>query len=398
MPHYTYLIVGGGMTADAAIGGIREVDPTGSIGLVSAESHPPYDRPPLSKGLWKDKPLDSIWRKTDRTGVTLHLGTQARTLDAQNKRVVDDKGTVYTFDRLLLATGGAPRRLPFGGDDIIYFRDLDDYERLRALAEHGQRFAIIGGGFIGAEIAAALSMSGKKVVMVFPEDGICSRIFSADLVKFLNEFYREKGVEVLAGENVTGSEMREGKPLLKTHTQIHGDREIAADGVVAGIGIVPGVELAEAAGLEVDNGIHVDGGLRTSHQDIYAAGDVANFHSSALDQRRRVEHEDNANVMGRLAGQAMAGRSVTYDYLPYFYSDLFELGFEAVGEVDARLETVADWKEPHREGVVYYLRNGRVRGVLLWNTWGQVDAARKLIAETGPFSAENLRGRLPEVA
>jgi 3-phenylpropionate/trans-cinnamate dioxygenase ferredoxin reductase component len=145
----------------------------------------------------------------------------------------------------------------------------------------------------------------------------------------------------------------------------------------------------------VDNGIRVDRGLRTSHPDIYAAGDVANFYNPALDQRLRVEHEDNANTMGRLAGQAMAGRTVSYDHLPFFYSDLFELGYEAVGAVDARLETAADWKKPFREGVVYYLRDGRVRGVLLWNVWKQVDSARKLIAEAGPFRAENLRGRLP---
>ena len=396
MPNYTYLIVGGGMTADAAIGGIREVDPSGSVGLIGADSHPPYDRPPLSKGLWKGKPLESIWRKTDRQGVTLHLGRQARTLDPPNKRVTDDQGTVYTFDKLLLATGGTPRRLPFGGDDIIYFRTLDDYERLRALTGQGQRFAVIGGGFIGSEIAAALTMNGKNVVMAFPGDGIGSRIFPADLARFLNDFYRQKGVEVLAGERVTGWEMRQGKPVLKTrNAQTQGDREIAADAVVAGIGIQPNVELAQAAGLEVDNGIRVDRGLRTSHPDIYAAGDVANFYNPALDQRLRVEHEDNANTMGRLAGQAMAGRTVSYDHLPSFYSDLFELGFEAVGEVDARLETVADWKEPYREGVVYYLRDGRVRGVLLWNVWEQVDAARKLIAEAGPFRPEDLKGRLP---
>jgi NADPH-dependent 2,4-dienoyl-CoA reductase/sulfur reductase-like enzyme len=154
------------------------------------------------------------------------------------------------------------------------------------------------------------------------------------------------------------------------------------------------VELAQWAGIEVDNGIRVDRDLRTSHPDIYAAGDVANFYNPALDQRLRVEHEDNANAMGRLAGQAMAGRTVSYDHLPSFYSDLFELGFEAVGEVDARLETIADWNEPFREGVVYYLQNGRVRGVLLWNVWEQVDAARKLISEAGPFRAEDLRGRL----
>jgi 3-phenylpropionate/trans-cinnamate dioxygenase ferredoxin reductase component len=165
--------------------------------------------------------------------------------------------------------------------------------------------------------------------------------------------------------------------------------------LVAGIGIQPNVELARAAGLEVDDGIRVDRGLRTSHPDVYAAGDVANFYNPALDQRLRIEHKDNANTIGRLAGQAMAGRTVSYGHLPFFYSDLFELGFEAVGEVDARLETVADWKEPYREGVVYYLRAGRVRGVLLWNIWEQMGVARSLIAEPGPFRPEDFKGRLP---
>lgn len=396
MPHYKFLIIGGGMTADAAIGGIRETDPDGSVGLIGVETRPPYNRPPLSKGLWKGKPLDSVWRKTDRQGVTLHLGRQAQSLDLQNNRVTDDQGTGYTYDKLLLATGGAPRRLPFGGDKIIYFRTLDDYQRLWALTEPCQRFAIVGGGFIGSEIAAALTMNGKNVVMAFPGAGIGSRIFPADLSKSLNDFYREKGVEVLPGERATGWEMRQGKPLLKTHNaQTRSDREIMAEVVVAGIGIRPNVELAQTAGLKVDNGIHVNCNLRTSHPNVYAAGDVANFYNPALGQRLRVEHEDNANTMGRQAGQAMAGRAISYDYLPFFYSDLFELGFEAVGEVDARLETVADWKEPYREGVVYYLRDGRVRGVLLWNVWDQVDSARKLIADPGPFRAEDLRGRLP---
>jgi 3-phenylpropionate/trans-cinnamate dioxygenase ferredoxin reductase component len=239
-------------------------------------------------------------------------------------------------------------------------------------------------------------MNGKKVVMAFPEAGIGSRMFPHDLAKFLNDFYQRKGVEVLAGEQVTGLETRAGRPVLRVrNTQSQGEREVVADGVVAGIGIQPNVELAQAAGLKVENGICVDVCLRTSHPDIYAAGDVANFHNPALDRRLRVEHEDNANTMGRIAGQAIAGRAVIYHHLPFFYSDLFELGYEAVGEVDSRLETVADWKEPYREGVVYYLRDGRVRGVLLWNVWEQVDAARKLIAEPGPFHPKDLKGRLP---
>lgn len=167
---------------------------------------------------------------------------------------------------------------------------------------------------------------------------------------------------------------------------------------MAGIGIQPDVELARQAGLAVDNGIIVDEFLRTSHPSIYAAGDVAAFVNPAIGNRIRVEHEDNALTMGRAAGRAMAGQAEPYDHLPFFYSDLFELGYEAVGEVDARLETVADWIEPFRQGVVYYLRGQRVRGVLLWNVWGQVEAARRLIAMPGPFRPADLKGRLPEAA
>jgi 3-phenylpropionate/trans-cinnamate dioxygenase ferredoxin reductase component len=396
MASYKYLIVGGGMTADAAAHGIREFDRNGSIGLIGAEPHPPYNRPPLSKGLWKGKSPESIWRKKDDLGVTFHLGRQARSLDAPNKRVTDDQGNVHSYEKLLLATGATPRRLPFGAEQIIYFRTLDDYQRLRALAERGRRFAVIGGGFIGSEVAAALAMNGKQVVLAFPDAGIGSRMFPADLARFLNEFYRQKGVEIRAGATVVGMEGWPDQPILKTReAQTRSDRDVSVDGVVAGIGVQPNVELAQAAGLKVDNGIRVDGSLRSSHPDIYAAGDVASFHNPDLDQWLRVEHEDNANTMGSMAGRAMAGQPVAYDHLPSFYSDLFDLGYEAVGEVDARLETAADWKEPYREGVVYYLRAGRVRGVLLWNVWDQVDAARHLIAEPGPFKAADLKGRLP---
>src|SRR5207253_3581200 len=157
----------------------------------------------------------------------------------------------------------------------------------------------------------------------------------------------------------------------------------------------PNAELAESLGLDLENGIKVDEFLRTSHPGIHAAGDVAAFYNPALGKRIRVEHEDNANSMGRLAGRNMAGMSEPYHHLPFFYSDMFELGYEAVGEVDSHLETFADWKRPNEEGVVYYLKDGRVRGVLLWNVWEQVEAARKLIAAPGPFNPENLKGRLP---
>ncbi len=391
MMNYPYLIIGGGMTAAAAVNGIREVDTTGGIGLISAEADAPYDRPPLSKALWKGKALDSIWRKLARKGVTTHLGRLVREIDPARKRVVADAGDVFTYGKLLLATGGRARRLPFDDGQIINFRTVAHYRRLRALAEHGKRLAVIGGGFIGSEIAAALALNGKKVVMIFPGQDVGERVFPRALAHYVSGFYRAKGVELLAGEKIVGLETRGHQRILTTAT----GREIAVDGVVAGMGIEPNVELAQASGLKVEDGIVVDEFLRTSHPDIHAAGDVASFHNPALDKRVRVEHEDNANVMGRTAGRNMAGQAEPYHHLPFFYSDLFELGYEAVGEVDARLKTFADWKRPNEEGVIYYLRNNRVRGVLLWNVWEQVEAARQLIAEPGPFTARNLAGRLP---
>lgn len=397
MPHYPYVIIGAGMTAAAAVEGIREVDRNGTIGIFGAEMDPPYNRPPLSKGLWKGDALESIWCATDEAGPELHLGRRIQALDPQNKQVTDDQGAAYSFDKCLLATGGTPRRLPFGGDQIIYFRTLGDYRRLRALVEHHQRFAVIGGGFIGSEIAAALAMNGKQVTMVLSQSGIAERIFPRSLTHFVSAYYRQKGVELLIEATALGLETRDGQMTLKTRgTKSSSERDIRVDGVVAGIGTQPNVELARAAGLAVDNGIMVDELLRTSHPDVFAAGDVAAFSNPALGKRIRVEHEDNANVMGRQAGRAMAGQIEPYRHLPFFYSDLFELGYEAVGEVDARLETLEDWTEPYREGVVYYLRDGRVRGVLLWNVWKQVDAARRLIAEPGPFHTGDLKGRLSE--
>ena len=392
MPHFKYLIVGGGMTADAAVNGIRESDRDGSIGLISGEQNAPYNRPPLSKGLWKGDAPDSIWRGTDKQSVTLHLSRKAQSLDAPKKSVTDDQGNVYTFEKLLLATGATPRQLPGGDGSIIYYRTIEDYRNLRALTEKGRRFAVIGGGFIGWEIAAALAMNGKEAVMLFPGEAIGDHIYPADLARFLNDFYRQKGVNIVPRSTVVGLEKTAQGTKVKTQSQ----DEFLVDGVVAGIGVTPNVELAQSAGLKVDNGIVVDEFLRTSVPDVYAAGDVANFHNPALEKRLRVEHEDNDNTMGREAGRAMAGKASPYDHLPFFYSDLFDLGYEAIGELDPRLETVADWKEPYREGVVYYLRDARVRGVLLWNVWGQVDAARQLIAEPGPFRATDLKGRLPK--
>jgi NADPH-dependent 2,4-dienoyl-CoA reductase/sulfur reductase-like enzyme len=393
--HYKYVIVGSGMTGDAAIGGIREIDSDGSIGLFGIESDAPYDRPHLSKGLWKGESLDDIWRDTNRDGVDLHLGRKIENLDLESKAVTDDQGNSHTFEKLLLATGGTPRRLPFGGDNVIYFRTVEDYRRLRALADDKATFLVIGGGFIGSEIAASLKKNEKQVTMVFPEDSIGSRVYPADLSAFLNDYYREQGVEVLAGRLVKGIERRGDQVAVTVGDADSADtREIVVDGVVAGLGIEPNVELAEQAGLKADNGIWVDENLNAGHPDIYAAGDVANYYNDALETRIRVEHEDTANTMGAVAGKALAGSGEPFRNVPYFWSDFFDMGYEVMGRIDSRLETVADWKDDLKEGVVYYMEGTRVRGVLLWNMWDKWGPAGELIADLGPFTHDDLKGRI----
>ena len=216
--HHKYLIIGGGMTADAAVQGIREIDSEGSIGLIGAEVDRPYNRPPLTKGLWKGDQFESIWRKATEANAELYLGRTVKTLDLWRRQVSDEHGEAFTFEKLLLATGGTPRLLPFGGDDVIYYRTVRDYSRVRDLTQKGNRFAVIGGGFIGSEIAAALALNHKEVVMLFPGAGIGDRMFPRDLSFSLNRYYEEHGVEVQTGTRVTRVDRRGEKLVIETET------------------------------------------------------------------------------------------------------------------------------------------------------------------------------------
>lgn len=390
MKNYKYLVIGGGMTGDAAVREIRDRDPQSSIGMIGTETDMPYSRPPLTKGMWKGRPFEKIWRGTDKHNVEFHLGRTVVKIDPAAKRVQDLEGEEYGYEKLLLATGGSTNRLPFGGEDIIYYRTLKDYQRLRALTEQGKRFLVIGAGFIGSEIAAALTMLGKQVFMVFRGDSIGENIYPKNLSGFLNDTYREKGVELVPGDEVTSLEKTGDSFKVKTR----GELVFEVDGVVAGLGVRPNIALAKSAGLKVEDGILVNDRLQTSATDIYAAGDVAMFPHFTLKKHMRVEHEDNALKMGKQAGRNMSGADEAYTHTPMFYSDLFEFGYEAVGELNSKLEMVADWQEPHQKGVVYYLADGRVRGVLTWNMRDKIKDAILLMAETGPFKAEDLKGRI----
>jgi 3-phenylpropionate/trans-cinnamate dioxygenase ferredoxin reductase component len=365
-----YLIVGAGMTGDMVAKGIRDHDSEGSITMIGGDPHPPYKRPLLTKGLWAGAPEEKVWREPAE-GVELITGCSIVSLDLDAHTATDSAGEEYEWEKLMLATGSKPRMIP-GADGVVWYRTLDDYRRVREVAREGAHIAVIGGGFIGSELTAGLINNGCRVTMLFPEPGISYRLFPEGLSASVTDYYREKGAEVLTGETVeaaSGDRVETGS-----------GRTIEADAVVAGLGVVPDSELAEGAGLEVDDGIVVDKyGHAAGRDDVFAAGDVARFPVLALGTTMRVEHEDHANSHGRLVGGNMAGADTPYDHIPFFYSDLFDLGYEAVGRVDTRLDAVEDWQEPNRKGVVTYLEHGRPCGVLLWNVWDKVDAARELL-------------------
>ena len=392
MEDCTYLVVGGGLAADAAVRGIRDVDRMGSIRIVSDEGDPPYDRPALSKALWAGARVGKIWQHTNLTGAELRLNTRIVAINPADRIAIDTNGRGYGYRRLLLATGGVPRHLAEADADpsVIYFRALADFRRAWHSASLGAEFAVIGGGFLGPEISASLAMNASRVSMIFPGQCIGERLYPRALANFLNVYFRKNGVNVRFGERVDRIH-RQGEKLI-VHTNCNDSK--AVDVVIVGIGIAPNVELARSAGLVVRSGVVVDETLRTSNPDIYAAGDVAEFPCFALDRRLRFEHADNAGVMGRVAGHNMAGRPEPYRHLPSFSSDLFDLAYEAVGEIDSGMEIIEDWDQKFRKGVIYYLRESRVRGVLLWNTWGLLDAARDLIASRRSQSMGSLLGSL----
>jgi 3-phenylpropionate/trans-cinnamate dioxygenase ferredoxin reductase component len=393
MKEYKYIIIGGGMTGSSAVMGIRENDHDGSIAMFSKEQFEPYNRPPLTKGLWKGGKVADIMRPMKKYNVDLYLGTTIKTLKPEMHVVEDDKGESYVYEKLLLATGGHSNHLRNMPDGIIYYRTLADFEKLHKLSEEKQDFCVIGAGFIGSEITAALTMNGKNVTMIFPEIGIAGLIFPDDLSKFMTKYYEEKGVKILTGYLVQNVEKQGDRYIVSYKNVDTGDvKEGSFDAVIVGVGIKPNVYLAEDAGLSVDNGIVVNEFLQTDDPDVYAAGDVANFFNTSLKERTRVEHEDNANKMGMLVGKNMSGDALPYTHFPFFYSDLFDMGYEAVGELNKHAEIFEDWIDPYQKGAVIYLVEGKVKGAIFWNLWGKVDQGREMIDSDKVYSQSELKG------
>lgn len=393
MKKYKYIIIGGGMTGSAAAMAIRKNDPEGAIAMFTKEAYVPYNRPPLTKGLWGKTQLADIDRPMEKYNVDLYLQTPIQSLYPDLRQVVDQEGEQYLYGKLLIATGGVPITLPNTPEGVTTYRTREDYQRLRDSLGDEQRYCIVGGGFIGSELAAALTNHGKQVTMIFPEAAISARIFPDDLSEFVNQYYQKKGVQVLSGHLVKSIEsMNHHYRVQYQKVGTDSIKSAEFDRVILGVGIRPDTKLAEKAGLPVDNGIIVSEFLQTDEPRIYAAGDVANFFDPVLNKRRRVEHEDNANSMGARAGENMSGAAKPYQHSPFFYSDMFDLGYEAVGETNKEFTVFEDWIEPYKKGTLFFHQDGKVRGLIFWNLWGKVDQGLDLIGENKPHTEDEMTG------
>lgn len=381
---YDHVIVGGGITADKAARAIREISPDATVLMISADTNPPIYRPALSKDLWlkKDATLEGQDLGTADIGVELVLGVVVTDINP-DAHTLAAGGRTITYGKLLLATGADARRFSGAPDDprIIYYRTAGDYRHLRELMGDdatGKKIAIVGGGYIGSELAASLSVAGADVTVYFGGGRLLEHMLPTEIAEHVEQVYKDRGVRLEAGFRLNSLVESEGGVRLVSRD----GRTGKADLVVLGLGATPNTSLPESLGLEMDQrGVRVNTHLETSMPDIYAAGDIIAFDDPLLGTRR-VEHVDMAEKSGAAAGRNMAGETTGFHYTPFFFSDLFDDGYEAVGELRTDYRTHTVWDDDHRAAVAYYIQNGIVRGVLLWNTWGQLSRAREVMSES----------------
>lgn len=379
----TIVVVGAGLAGAKTVEALRDKGFDGSLTLVGAETHLPYERPPLSKGYLKgDDERDSFevhdraWY--DEHDVVLRLGETVTALDLDAGTVTTDAGEL-PFDAVVLATGSEPRRLDLPGGDLdglLTLRTVDDSERLREAFTHGARVVVVGGGWIGLETAAAARERGAEVTVLLPEDVPLERVLGADLGGMFAGLHREHGVDLRTGVQVTGFR-GDGRV---DGVELGDGTVVPADVVVLGVGAAPRTALAEAAGLAVDGGVLVDAALRTSDPRVLAVGDIAAEDHPTLDGRVRVEHWATALNQPATAAATLLGQEASYDELPYFFSDQYDLGMEYLGSADPSSdELVVRGDLDGRELVAFWLRDGRVVAGANVNVWDVVEDVKALI-------------------
>lgn len=394
MQQYDYLIIGGGQVSDDASRAIRELDATGTIGVLSADTDQPYSRPALSKKLWIDPDFtieDDMMDTAQDTGAEITTGARVISIDPKASEVELAGGARVAYGRLLLATGADPVRIEAPDDErVVFFRTLEDYRTLRRLATPEARVVVLGGGYVGQELAAALAGAGvAKVTLVHSGGLLAEKRFPTDLAQRYTRMFTDHGVELVAHRRAERVEA-EGDDLVAV---LDDGTRLDADVVIVGIGAKPRTELAEAAGLTVeDGGVVVDEHLRTDNAAIWAAGDIASY-PDALLGRTRSEHINQARASGRAAGAAMAGSEEPYTHTPFFYSMVFGHRWEAVGRTLSELDVLEVPLDDDRL-VVYYLdETGRAVGVLAWGVEDAMDEARAVLADP-PSDPEQLRDRI----
>lgn len=392
---YDHVIIGGGVAADSAARAIRAASAEATIAILSADPHEPVYRPALSKDLWTGDdpdPASQDLHTAEETGASLFTSTLVTELLPNSHSVITARGNHTRFGKALLVTGSSARHFPDVHDDrVVCLRTVGDYRHLRGLAQEGARIVVVGGGYIGTEIAASLTRTGARVTLAHSGRHLLEHMFPASLTAHLEQTFAEHGVTVVPGFRLMG--IATGQELA-----LHAGaaESLHADAVVLGLGAELNTTLAEHGGLDLEHGaVVVDPYLRTSSPDVFAAGDVALFDDPLLGLRH-VEHVDHAQASGAAAGKNMAGAGEVYEHTPLFFSDLFDDGYEAIGRLDASLEMREVWNQDRTATVVHYLEDGRVEGVLLWNTWDSVDRARDVIAasQNGDLAAEDLDGRI----
>jgi 3-phenylpropionate/trans-cinnamate dioxygenase ferredoxin reductase subunit len=393
----TYVIVGASMAGAKAAETLREEGFGGTVVLLGEEQERPYERPPLSKGylLGKDDKAsiyvhEESWYAAN--DVDLRLGVTATALDVGARQVALADGGTVGYDRLLLATGAAPRRLSAPGADlegVMYLRRVGDSERLSAALHDGGQVVIVGAGWIGLEVAAAAREFGCEVTVVEPEAGALRRQLGPELGDMFGDLHREHGVTFRFGESVT--ELRGSGGKVASAATSAGV-ELEAQLVVVGIGAVPATRLAADAGLDVANGVIADAGLRTSAHEVFAAGDVANAFHPLYGKHVRVEHWANALNGGPAAARSMLGRGVSYDAVPYFFSDQYDLGMETAGlpEPGSYDQIVYRGDREAREFIAFWLSGGAVVAGMNVNVWDVSDDIQALIRARRPVDPARL--------